>query len=184
MKQGIAISVLEQALKVVFSVALIAGLCGLPTTHAAAQDDDAQEDFAEAKSEDDDAQAKYDKFEKLLSGSKLVGTFTIKGREDRDPQVEEYTISKVSKLPRGDYWQFQARIKYGNNDYELPIPLEVKWADDTPMITLTDLTFLGQGPFSARILFYDGMYAGTWSHGDVGGHMFGRIEQAEESEDE
>ena len=62
-----------------------------------------------------------------------------------------------------------------------PLPLEVKWAgNDTPMITLTDLTILNQGPFSARVLFYNGKYAGTWSHGKVGGHMFGKIVKIEE----
>lgn len=152
------------------------------------QDDDSQTEESQGGEADggdeEELQAKYDRFEEMLSGSKLIGTFTIKGREDRDPQVEEYTITSVKKLPRGDYWQFKARIKYGDRDYELPIPLEVKWADDTPMISLTDLSFLGQGPFSARIIFYDGMYAGTWAHGEVGGHMFGRIEKVEQPDDE
>ena len=44
------------------------------------------------------------------------------------------------------------------------------------MITLTDFKILGQGPFSARVVFHNGKYAGTWSHGEVGGHLFGVLE--------
>lgn len=137
----------------------------------------------EATGKPDETQAKYDKFTELLSGSRLVGTFTIKGNENEKPRVEEYEIAEVKKLPRGDYWQFKARIKYGDNDYTVPLSLEVKWAGDTPMIQLTDFSILGQGPFSARVMFYDGMYAGTWSHGEVGGHMFGRVEKMDNAAD-
>jgi hypothetical protein len=46
------------------------------------------------------------------------------------------------------------------------------------MIQVSDLSIPGLGDeFSARVLFYQGRYAGTWSHGKVGGTMFGRIEK-------
>jgi hypothetical protein len=58
------------------------------------------------------------------------------------------------------------------------VPVEVRWAGDTPMIQVSDLSIPGLGDeFSARVLFYQGRYAGTWSHGKVGGTMFGRIEK-------
>ncbi len=133
----------------------------------------------------DDEKTRHTKFEELLSGVKLVGRFTIEGKEDGPLSEEEYTISKVEKTAEGDYWLFRARIKYGKNDYEVPLPLEVKWAgNDTPMITLTNLTILNQGPFSARVLFYDNKYAGTWSHGKVGGHLFGKIVKLEKNAEE
>ena len=125
-----------------------------------------------------DVQARDAKFEQMLSGVKLIGSFTITGKEDGPLQEEEYTIRKVEKLEDG-YWRFWARIKYGNKDYEIPLPLQVQWADDTPMITLTDLTILTQGPFSARVIFHADKYAGTWSHGKVGGHLFGKIVKIE-----
>lgn len=121
-------------------------------------------------------QKKYDSFEKMVSGTKLVGSFTIAGRDSGKLQKEEYFIKSVRKLPEGDLWMFRARVKYGDNDYTVPLPLEVKWAGDTPMITLTDFKILGQGPFSARVVFHQGKYAGTWSHGEVGGHLFGVVE--------
>ena len=38
------------------------------------------------------------------------------------------------------------------------------------------VTIEGLGTFTARVLLYEGLYAGTWKHGQFGGHMWGRIE--------
>ena len=54
--------------------------------------------------------------------------------------------------------------------------LDVKWSGDTPVITLTDFTIPTLGTFSCRVLIYNGKYAGTWTHGAAGGHMFGVLE--------
>jgi hypothetical protein len=118
------------------------------------------------------------KLEVDLTNVKLIGRFTIVGREDREPKPEEYTISSAVKLPDGDMWLVTARIKYGDKDATVPMPLEIKWAGDTPVITLTDLAIPGLGTFTARVVLYDNRYAGTWQHGKVGGHLFGRIEKA------
>ena len=121
----------------------------------------------------------FEKFRAELSGAALVGHFTIIGRPFR-PAEERYEIASVEKVNAGDYWVFQARIKYGEKDVTLPLPLEVKWAGDTPVITLTRLTIPGLGTFSARVVIHEGKYAGTWSHGEVNGHLFGAIERAKE----
>ncbi len=113
-----------------------------------------------------------------LTNVKLIGRFTITGKEDQAPKEEEYTISSALKLPDGDVWLIKSRIKYGNKDVTLPIPLEIKWAGDTPIITLTNLEIPGLGTFSSRVVIYEGRYAGIWQHGDVGGHLFGRLEKA------
>lgn len=124
-------------------------------------------------------QALYKKLEQDLTGAKLSGTFTVIGKEDRPPRPEEYTISSAMKLPDGDLWLLKARVKYGDKDVTLPIPLEIKWAGDTPVITMTNMEIPGLGTFSTRVVLYEGRYAGTWQHGAVGGHLFGKIEKAE-----
>ncbi|MBI2481575.1 MAG: hypothetical protein HYV60_23910, partial [Planctomycetia bacterium] len=125
---------------------------------------------AEAKpsTQPDNREALYKQFGDTLSGVKLVGRFTILGKDDGPLPKEEYTINSVTKLPDGDYWLFNARIKYGANDVTVPLPLEVKWAGDTPIITLTDFTIPGMGTFSARVVIYNKKYAGTWTHGKAG----------------
>jgi len=116
-------------------------------------------------------------FAKLLSGVTLVGHFTANDLPADTPTKEErYTIAKVSKLA-GDTWLFQTRIQYGDHDVSLPLPLTVKWAGDTPMVTLDNVGVPGLGTFTARVLFHDSKYAGTWSGGTHGGHLFGRIEK-------
>jgi hypothetical protein len=112
-----------------------------------------------------------------LTNVKLIGSFTVTGKETDAPKDEEYTITSALKLPEPDLWLLKARIKYGKTDQTLPIPLEIKWAGDTPVITLTNLEIPGLGTFTSRVVIYEGRYAGTWQHGDVGGHLFGRIEK-------
>ena len=139
-------------------------------------------DAKAANSISQDQQALFKLFEKKLSGVKLVGRFTVLGKEGEDLPKEEYTIHSVKKLPEGDYWMFNARVQYGGNDNKFSLPLEVKWAGTTPVITLTDFTIPGMGTFSSRVIIYKNKYSGTWTHGKVGGHLFGVIEQLEPDE--
>ena len=94
------------------------------------------------------------KLEETLTNVKLIGSFTVSGKEDRAPKPEEYTISSAIKLPEGDVWLIKARVKYGDKDVTVPMPLEIKWAGDTPIITLTDLTIPGLGTFTSRVVIY------------------------------
>src|SRR5207302_9880502 len=118
------------------------------------------------------------KLEDDLTNVKLIGRFTVTGREEREPKPEEYTITSALKLPDGDLWLLTAWVKYGDKDMTVPIPLEIKWAGDTPVITLTNLGIPGLGTFTSRVVIYEGRYAGTWQHDRVGGHLFGKIEKA------
>ena len=113
-------------------------------------------------------------FQEMMTGATMEGYFTMDGRDPATPRQETYHIQSVSKLA-GNYWTFQARMQYGERDVTLPIPVHIEWAGDTPVITLTDAEIPGLGTFTARVLFYRGRYAGTWSHGERGGNQFGRI---------
>ena len=117
------------------------------------------------------------KFEKTMSGATLVGRFTITGQgaDDKPPAEERYVISKVTKIGE-DRWMFVARI--GDAKVPVPLPLPVKWAGDTPVISVTKVSVPGMGTYTARVLVYDDHYAGTWDAGDHGGHLWGRIERA------
>jgi hypothetical protein len=46
------------------------------------------------------------------------------------------------------------------------------------MLMLTDLSIPTLGTFTVRLFFHGDRYTGTWQHGKVGGHMFGRIERS------
>ena len=118
-------------------------------------------------------------FSEQMTGSVLVGHYSVVGKEAKPANPERYELKKVAKV-KDDFWLFEARIKYGQTDVTLPLILRVVWADDTPMITLTDTTLPGLGAaFSSRVLFHGDRYAGTWQHGKVGGHLWGTIEKAD-----
>lgn len=120
------------------------------------------------------------KLEQTLTGAKMTGRFTVIGKEDMTPAAEEYTIVSAKRAD-GDVWLLKARIKYGKTDTTLPVPLEIKWAGDTPIIALTNVSIPGLGDsFSTRVVIYDGMYSGTWAHGKVKGHLYGTITRADE----
>lgn len=113
-------------------------------------------------------------FSQMMTGATLVGHST---RLDKDGIAgnENYVIDKLSKLI-GDTWILQARIQYGTHEVPVPVPITVKWAGDTPMITMTDLSIPGVGTYTARVLFYRDQYAGTWSgQKGGGGQVFGKI---------
>ena len=115
-------------------------------------------------------------FTERMKNVVLVGHFTLEGRERRDGLPDRYEISSVQKI-KGGRWRFNARVQYANVDVTVPVVVPLEWAGDTPMVTLTDLSLPGLGEgFSARVLFYDKRYAGTWDHGDYGGLMYGTIE--------
>lgn len=117
-------------------------------------------------------------FSERMTNTVLVGAFTIDGRQsEAAPKQERYEISSVTKSS-GNVWVFTARVKYMKFDATLPIPVPVEWAGDTPVVSLTDARLPGLGDgFSCRVIFHDDRYAGTWQHGEIGGHMFGRIEK-------
>jgi hypothetical protein len=119
-------------------------------------------------------------FVERMRGSVLVGKFTIAGREDREASPDRSEISSVDKVG-DDQWRFNARMQYGNVDVTLPIVVTMRWADDTPIITMTDVTIPTLGTFTARVFFYGDRYAGTWQHDKVGGHMYGRIERSKQT---
>ncbi|MCA9039129.1 MAG: hypothetical protein KDA65_02145 [Planctomycetaceae bacterium] len=125
--------------------------------------------------------AREQAFSEMLTNSVLVGQFSIDGQDVKEPREERYEIESVKKY-QGDLWTFTARIKYGKNDLKIPMNLKVVWAEDTPMVSLTDVTVPPLGTFTARVFFFDNRYAGTWQHGDVGGHMWGRIEHETSAE--
>jgi hypothetical protein len=127
------------------------------------------------------AQQTIDDFSKYLSGTVLTGVFTIDGQPLTKVQEERYEIRSAKKLEGYDsLWQIVTRIKYGDKDIELPVEINVEWVGKTPVMVMDSVPLPGLGTFSARVVFHDKKYAGTWKHDQVGGHLFGRVERAPE----
>jgi len=126
-------------------------------------------------------QKALDNLQKFLTGSKWNGTFTMRDTGDK-LHTEEYEIITAEREPSGDEWMLVAKIKYMKKDVKVPVGLLIKWVDRTPMIVLDQVTIPGMGTFDSRVIIRKGMYAGTWAHGKVGGHLFGKITTAADAE--
>ena len=125
-------------------------------------------------------------FRTLMTDAVLTGSFTVDGRPGAEP--ERYEVGAVTHQGRGN-WVIAARIKYGANDVTVPVAVEVRWAGDTPVITLDRLTIPGLGTFDARVLVHktgteQARYAGTWQHDAVGGCLFGTVDPQNKGGDE
>ncbi|HEY0455945.1 MAG TPA: hypothetical protein VGE41_06190 [Verrucomicrobiae bacterium] len=119
-------------------------------------------------------------FKSTLNRATMKGRWCmIKDGELGTDRDEKYSITSVSKLG-DDTWLVHARIQYGKKDITAPIPVQVKWAGDTPVIIVDKVEVPGGGTYSARVLIYEKTYAGTWSGGDHGGLLHGTITNEKE----
>ncbi len=117
-------------------------------------------------------------FAESLTGATLVGNFTVTGQERLDPKADRYDLTSVKQLEDGN-WLFVARIVYGDHDVAISIALPVKWAGDTPVITVDKVGFPGLGTYTARVMIYEDHYAGFWQGAERGGHLFGVVERGD-----
>jgi hypothetical protein len=112
-----------------------------------------------------------------LTNAVMAGSYTVgKGQ----PKADKYTIVSVRRL-KDDNWLINARIEFGGKDVTIPMVLPIKWAGDTPVISVTNIGFPGLGTYTARVMIYGDQYAGTWESAGGnrhGGLMWGRIEKA------
>ena len=122
-------------------------------------------------------------FGATLANATLQGTWQMTGKDGlsgraplTDPRPESYTISRAVKLT-GDHWLITARIRFGETDVTLPVPVRVLWAGDTPIITVDSWTLPGMGSYSARVMIFGGFYTGVWfsTEKDYGGTLSGRV---------
>jgi len=147
----------------IWSLAVLAALAG----STAAEDAKPAEDQATVQA------GRYKKFTDAMNGVTLKGQYSLLGK--KESSEEAYEIKSVKKSEDGDYWLFNARIKYGGKDIPMIFPLEVKWAGVAPVIVMDEVTIPGMGTFSCRVVFDDDRYAGNWSHGKAKGHLWGTI---------
>ena len=111
-------------------------------------------------------------FQDSLAGVTLQGQSTRDGK----PGVsdDKYDIERIEK-GAGDAWTFYVKVSMQGREMTLPLPIDVKWSGETPVITLTDRSLPGMGTYTARVVVYRGQYAGIWMGGSGGGKVFGQI---------
>ena len=159
---------------------MFAAACGLAAISTLVLADEG----APAKQQDPvgDRAAKIAELEKMLSDATLVGHFTEDSNgadgDDEAPELtaDRYELATVRHVGNG-MWRFEARIRYGQHDFKLPLTVPIRWAGDTPVIVVDQLPVIGMGKFDARVMLFRNRYAGYWTGAGHGGHLFGVIER-------
>lgn len=106
---------------------------------------------------------------------------TLKGRwapikdGQLGPEKEDaYQIVSAKKI-EGDKWVLNARLTYGGQAMDVPVPAVAKWVGDTVVLLFDNINFGGPRNYSARLMISGNTYAGSWSGGDHGGMLYGVI---------
>lgn len=120
-------------------------------------------------------------FKAMLTKATMSGRWcSVTPERKLGPEKEDkYSIVAANKA-EGSKWIISARIQVNKREMVVPIPVEVKWAGDTAVLIVDKLQYPGGGTYSARVLFYENTYAGTWSGGDHGGLLSGTITNEKE----
>jgi len=115
------------------------------------------------------------KFEASLKNAVFVGRWClVKDGKMGEAKAETYTIHNAKKV-NDRQWIISSRMQWGKKDITVPIPVNVLWAGDTPVITLDKLWIPGAGTYSARVMVFEDTYAGTWSGPNYGGLLNGVV---------
>ena len=123
-------------------------------------------------------------FAESMQNVRLRGRFTTRLPDgtERASRPDEYAIASIEPFGRtGNRYTVNAAIIYRRADDEainltVPVVVEIDAAGPTPVLSVRDLSIpLLGSDFGACLLFDGDQYAGTWSHGDVGGAMYGRV---------
>lgn len=148
---------------------LVATLLACFSFVSTARAEDPAKPAAEAKTPS--AEELIKNLEAELTGMKLTGRFTTIGKEG-GAKEESYIIHRATKMPDGNLWMLSASM---NDKKPMSVPIDIEWAGTTPILSMTEMTIPGVGTFSCRVVLYDGMYAGTWRHDSITGHLYGTM---------
>ncbi|HVA49295.1 MAG TPA: hypothetical protein VNH11_23220 [Pirellulales bacterium] len=126
-----------------------------------------------------------EQLERTLSGATLRGHMGRRQKREIEAVSPDtpYRLGKVTKLDDKGHWKLEYYIPGTDLLFDMP-PVNVEWAGDLPVITITDLQIKGKkGMFRARILIDGDDYSGTWSDGKSRGCLFGTIVRDDSGED-
>src|SRR5262245_3019043 len=74
------------------------------------------------------------------SNVSLRGFLTV--GDESQPKEDGYTIGKITKIGE-DLWSFDASIEHNGRAFKAVVKVPVKWAGDTPVLTLSNYLIKG-----------------------------------------
>jgi hypothetical protein len=124
------------------------------------------------------------KFIAMLKNATLNGSWApvTGGRLGGEKGNDHYQIARVEK-GEGGKWSVVSVFKFQGREMQFPIPCTVKFAGDTAVLILENVRAgPGAANWSARVMFFDDVYAGRWwetSNKEHGGTINGTITRAD-----
>lgn len=124
----------------------------------------------------DDAATLQAAFVAMLKDATLEGAWVpVQGGKSGEQKVDRYQVVRAEKI-EGDQWRIISKMTHQGQEIEVPIPVIVKWAGDTAVMILDDVATGGGKSYSARVLFHNDRYAGSWwASNQPGGLVSGTI---------
>ena len=125
-------------------------------------------------------------FSAMLKGATLKGTWAPVGPVGLGEDKEDaYHIVEAKKV-KDDNWVMVSRFNYKGRQLDIPVPVVIKFAGDTAVMILNDVPTGDGATWSARILFHNDIYTGSWweSTKKKGGILSGVISRTAEEKDE
>lgn len=126
---------------------------------------------------DDDVEAK---FVAMLKNATLKGSWApvSGGKLGGERGNDTYRIARAEKSADGK-WSIVSLFNVGGREVEFPISADVKFAGDTAVLILDNVRAgPGKANWSARVMFFDDVYAGRWwetTNKEHGGTIAGTI---------
>jgi hypothetical protein len=161
----------------ILPVSVLAAICLSATERSSAQDH-VQKDTPKSTAaiQKPLPSAPEERFKALFTKAILSGRWArIKNGELGEERTgDKYTILSVVKRD-GDNWTVNAKMKYGEKDLILPVPVRMKFSGDTALLIVEDLGIPGGGTYSARLMIFERTYSGTWKDQRGGGMLYGTI---------
>lgn len=123
------------------------------------------------------------KFIAMLNDATLKGSWAPvqQGKLGGEKGNDVYHIARAQKSADGK-WSIVTKINYGGRQVEFPMPCDVKFAGDTAVLILENVpSGPGGAKWSARVMFFDDVYAGRWyetTNKEHGGTINGTITRA------
>lgn len=124
------------------------------------------------------------RFVAMLKNATLQGTWAPVQQSQLGPERgnDVYRIARVEKAADGR-WSIVALFNVNGKSLEFPIAADVKFAGDTAVLILDNVRAgPGKANWTARVMFFDDVYAGRWwetSNKNHGGTIAGTITRAE-----
>jgi hypothetical protein len=101
-------------------------------------------------------------FTAMLKNADLKGTWVpVKGDKTESEKGDSYHVVRVNKI-KGDRWEVVSKMNHQGREIEFPMPVIIKWAGDTAVMILDEIPTAGGKKYSARVMFHNDRYAGSW----------------------